>query len=901
MTSIVLTINSVDVSNDLIKFESWAKDVEGVARFALVLSNFQSKYSTDFSADQVVDLTVDTHTYFTGYIDRIVPLKELVDDVDYQTIQISGRNYGQDLQNKFYDYVYSGSKADWIVDHILSGSGCEVTFTSPNTAPKIYYDSKGAFVSDSLKEILELVDYSGYVDTSKVWQMFPHGYKNSGITLSSSAEAASNNIIKLIEHVEADSFELKNYIVVFGPKVEDGWTEGNASAWTGSTGNIISDFYNSATPETDEFLVMKGVGAIHCELNSGTKCGIVLQFPKYNHDYLDFSTLNSEDLSFIFKQVGTGIYAHPKIWLTDTDDKIIEYEVTGTSLTNPMANVTDSLTVSVGKNVEIQTVPGLFQASFQTWHYMAGATSFNWKIKAIKIWNDKDGSNVTDLYIDGLNIPSVQLTAVGDQTAGTPYKVRKQIISRQDIGSQIELDQYASSSALKRKDPIEFLRVYALGSAGYSGSEWVFQPGYACKVCIPDEAINDEYFRIGEVHSIFESNALNSGFDFIVELSMVPSGSRLDNQRWTYLTTGEIGPLRQMRDRLKGIEERSLPGRDWYPSLPRPLWELFGKIPPGGLEITPFGPNLLGNQSFELDYNFDGQPDCWTSNTAAGTPSFSRVGNAAHGIFCAKISATGSYGLFLSDYISVQPLTVYYASVYVTADNASGSVYCPTIYWYKEDQSASSSGSGYAIVYNGAPPTGWTIKSGSVTAPSDAYYCRFGINFNNNNGCTNAVYFDNAKMQVQYTDEFTGVTNPDDHSDDTQIWSGNAVDYAITTSWQEVIAGSIASTEAAAYPFAMVRMTIDTDTAATSKLMLRIEYSGSGIPWTTAVNHSEMLELTDSIKATAFIPLNLSAKYIRVQARGEANIHLVNLYVYVDQYKEHTHVPVDPTHVHVEA
>jgi hypothetical protein len=625
VVSVVITPNiedgsPIDVSNDVMRIEAWPQATLGVVNFKITLRDTSGIYDGVFPADSAVTITLDNAVLWKGYVDIALP--NVAQDAEhrfFETLEISGRNYGQDSQNKFYDQVYY-DHADNIIADILSKSGCEITFTSSGSAPSIYYDCKLRYVSDAIREILELINYDGYVNNSKVWQMYAIGSVSSGITLKSVADALDNNIIRVIEHTEVDALDLHNYIVALGPVgLPDAWTELNASDWAPLfSGNVISD-YTGTSPTAPQ----AGVAAIKAAKGSGSQCGAYLSFPRYNHQFLDFSLTPSAQISVqVYSHYNTPIPLPPPcVQLTDTDGNVIEwypnYTIGGPAFASGCWNL---LSLPIGYDQQVHEINQCYNA----WYYVTKVTSFNWKITKIAVAS-ADVTYVDYILIDALTVP-YQMVAVNDQSAGTTYKVRKLPIDRSDITSQKELQQYADSIGPKMKNPIDKLSLVARGDIGLIGGVWKWLPGFKATVNIPAKNLNNANYRFINIHHIIQRH-VEFGFDHVVELDMVPATQQLDMQRWTYATDPQIGIFRKLRDRLRYFEQKDFVVRDLYSGLPPPLgqkYRLTGSL--SEVHGSAFPSNAQDQQNYyrddlKMNFRYDAATGEWIphSGTGAGT------------------------------------------------------------------------------------------------------------------------------------------------------------------------------------------------------------------------------------------------------------------------------------------
>jgi hypothetical protein len=154
-----------------------------------------------------------------------------------------------------------------------------------------------------------------------------------------------------------------------------------------------------------------------------------------------------------------------------------------------------------------------------------------------------------------------------DEASQNLYKVRRHVINARNIRTQSELDELAQSELTKLKDPLYSLHVTALGSAGIIGGAFKWIPGYMVTVHSPADGINNQQYRISEVHCVV-SEAGESGHDFIVEADLVPKELSISGRRLSGVQTPEIALLRELSDRVRYFEKMEATHYDYLPPMP---------------------------------------------------------------------------------------------------------------------------------------------------------------------------------------------------------------------------------------------------------------------------------------------------------------------------------------------
>lgn len=547
MVTVYAKIGTPVVSDKVKHVDIWHKATEGIGRITVLLDNTNGQFNDIFSADDIIDVNVNGAHYFDGYADIGRPIS--LGNVYEQMLRITGRNYGQDLANKIINKFYPRQHADDIIDDMLSTAGCEITFTSPHTAPEIQYlGGKNEYLVEAFRSIWEEINYDGYVDRTKALKMFAIGSLDSGVTLKCVAEAVDNNILNL-EKIEFDALELWNYILVQGKKVEDGWTEGNAADWAGETGNVVSN---------DTEHAVAGASAIKCEKGEGATSSLILTFPRYHYESLDWRTTGNAGMDFclLIYEDGEGkVTWSPNVRLEDDAGNQILY----TFSDRPYDNIMDKFTVPIGMDCEIHS-----KTIWEAWRYSVG-TTFTWNVKKVTI---EVGNVATYFILDGLSLPARMVAVAEHVGSQSTYKLRQLPLTNFSIESQIELDELAKSIRDKRNAPLEGLKVTVVGTAGIVDNTRKFLPGYKVTVNSPGDNLDNVAYRITETHDIIGENVF-PGYDFITELTLLPATLKMDSQRLGYSETSETAFLRRLHERIKFLEKYKELTNVAMPTLPK--------------------------------------------------------------------------------------------------------------------------------------------------------------------------------------------------------------------------------------------------------------------------------------------------------------------------------------------
>lgn len=555
------------------RLDFWRKATDGIGRCKLkLLGNWDSQ----FAADDPIQIRLDDIVVFEGYIDKGLPIAE--GNVYNQFYELVGRDYGQDLMDKQVDktgdWMYEVQSADLIIDDMLSKANSEITFTpsgdhkygGASAIPQIAYTDQGdEYLLEAFRKIFEQINYDFYVDANKALQIFPVGTYDSGIDLNCVVGAAGNNLLSLTK-TEFDSQDLKNYVIARVDKINDGWTDGNAADFTGTTGNTISDDFTNKNSN-------KGIGSIKSLKAAGADVSIVLTFPKFNYTSLPFDVIGEDVLRLAYRFTGYPALSIPRLRLILEDDA-------GNKITWRVAHqqgTTDmwfQLEVPIGNKVTDNIVGynnwmGIsHNDTVNQWQYETAAyTTFNWKVVKITFANWTQAAYPTAIWIDSLTIPLPMIAVKQDPTSQGLYGVRRYFAPSKYVRTQLELDTYAASELAKSKDPIYGLHVTALGTAGIIGGAFKWLPGYTLTVNSPADGISNVQYRISEAHCVV-SEAGQQGHDFIVEADLVPYASLVSGRRLSGTLTPEVAALRELSEKIRAIEKQEDVSLDYLPPLP---------------------------------------------------------------------------------------------------------------------------------------------------------------------------------------------------------------------------------------------------------------------------------------------------------------------------------------------
>lgn len=564
-TSIALTIGGTNVAGKVKRIEV-QDEVNGVGRFRIFLDNQGGTYNNVFEPHEFVDIDVAGAHILNGWVDGVHRSVDDDPDVLTQFIEVAGRSVARQLTDfqidKYYLYQRAGNIIQDMVDQ-HSGHKTIVTSVSgqASLSGQLSFDAKMDYLLDAVKEVAGTKNHDFTVNFSGNLLVFSVGSQSTGVTLQATAAGGAGNNIISLEWDEEEGTDIKNYIIIRGKRVDDGWTEFNISGavvkgWRQAASGAVSD---------ETTIVNAGVASLKFVKGAATQSWLDLNFTNKTYGYtsLDWSGLASDTLSFaIYPTAVMKVY----IRLEDTSGNRI-----WTMFTPRWGiNTWHSYSVSIGKNTQIYDAVLTHDGD---WEYYGADTTFTWIVDQVRIgladdmWLEPGGA---DFYLDALKIPNSMIAVAQNSGSQSLYGVRQLIVDKQNIESQLELEAEANDILAKRKDSIQTVNIVAVGAEGISGSTNNWIPGYLVTVNVPDEGINNVTYRIISVRHIFDAERPRNGFDYTVELDLAPNTATLDMERWQALRS-RAGIVKGLRGMLSVLQQQEEAGISRYPALPAPL------------------------------------------------------------------------------------------------------------------------------------------------------------------------------------------------------------------------------------------------------------------------------------------------------------------------------------------
>jgi hypothetical protein len=530
-TRVSAWIDGKDVSCYIISADIWRDALNGIGRWELILDNQNHWWGGAFAVDDDITIHINGSLMMMGYVDDIAPYIDSKGEYT-EFIKVNGRDYGMDLAQLYISSapLWENRTADDIVDIALLMAGSEISYVTPSTAPVIDYEFDRTYLSDGIRDIAKLVDYDFYVqdDVNRTLHFFDiatmgGGVEHTAVNLTSVAGAATNNILRL-EIGENVGFEVKNYVEAHAGDLNDHYTDLNAAAWTPPANVTITD---------DTVFFVSGKGAIRMTSTApGTTMYMDLTFPRYNHTSLNMFEPNVGRYA-AYPSYAAALNYPIRIRLRDTAGNWIEYYSITTPLTGqpPLHETTDNLRNIEWRYIEFaygdgtQIIASALPLRHRSWKYIAPAVAFDWsqvdriRFHAAPLILRANGDWCT---IDELRIPAVEVISIQQDAASiAAYGTRMKDFYRPDIKSQVELDAYATNQLAKFKDPVESVKITAIGQtdSNYAAQSLDVQaPSSGIAALTP--------YRIFTLHHSVKLSPLQNeiaGYDYITVYELVKS------------------------------------------------------------------------------------------------------------------------------------------------------------------------------------------------------------------------------------------------------------------------------------------------------------------------------------------------------------------------------------------
>jgi len=554
------TTTSDDLLNFVIKQALGETD-----QATMVLKNTDNEYS-GLTPYTIFDIAYGSAPLFSGRIDKPTPAVSMKPDTKTQVIEVIGRNHARNLFGIAIDENFEYQEALDIVESMI-GECPLITYTAGSSGVDMSIPAKLGYVGGYLQYILnERLGRDYYVDTDGLLNEFAIGTLATGITLSL---AKNGNILDFIWD-KNDITEVENYIILKGGKLDDHWSEGNASDWA-----------TNATSVTDEsVLVSMGVQSLKCTIGAVSDPYIELDIYNggnglYSYDSLDFSGIVNGELNFdvlLSSDPDITLFGQIYVSLFDDSGSVINHTYGSNMLENLYGNFCGvSLPIGPGTTITLSSL----QAHGEWWYSVSGGSEFTWNIRKIRIglvgWDSI--SRPDTFIIDNLSMPVLVRSVEQDTNSQTNYGL---VMHPEDVnlGSQVEMDASAVATLAEKKDPIKLATILAIGTAGIDGSTNNWKIGGTFTLNNTLEGITAEAWRILSMIHRYDPNNPVDGHSYVVELTAVPNAQKTGINRLQSLNNNSYF-LKELRTQIASLEQREAINTARPPALPGSLSDLY--------------------------------------------------------------------------------------------------------------------------------------------------------------------------------------------------------------------------------------------------------------------------------------------------------------------------------------
>jgi len=528
-------IGGKDVTCYIIGADIWRDALNGIGRWQLILDNQGHWWGGAFTVDDNVTIRINGSLMMMGYVDDIFPYIDSKGEYS-EYIRVNGRDYGMDLAQLYITQEYVNIDAKLIVQNALGIAGSEITYAgAPPWPGPINYEFDRTLLADGFRDIAKVTDHDFFVEDNIVTRRLHFfdiatmdgGNEHTTVDLESVAGAATNNILRL-EIGENIGFDIKNTIEAHAGDLNDHWTDLNAVHW-------ISGVATTAiTDDLAFFVAPKGAIRIAAGANNIYLYADLI-FPRYGHTSLDMSEPGMGRYAAYphYPSMAAATNKRTEIRLKDTANNWIQYySATIWPAINPPFHTTANnvrvddwryIEFAYGNGTVIRPV-GTWQN--ETWQYVGAAVTFNWNlVDTIRLGADNMWLNdINDWVVfDELKIPAIEV--ISTAVDGTPIGgTRMKEFYRPDIKNQVELDAYATDQLAKYQDPVQSVKITAIGQvdSNYAAQSLdVLAPSSGITPVAPATHVPYRIFTLH--HSVKLSPLKNEiiGYDYITDYELI--------------------------------------------------------------------------------------------------------------------------------------------------------------------------------------------------------------------------------------------------------------------------------------------------------------------------------------------------------------------------------------------
>lgn len=544
------TIDGTNRRTYLTRVELW-RTVSGIGTWMALLRNPSGVYNATFDVQDSMEVAVNGNTLMKGFVDGpAVTLRGRdLESIWDEYVILKGVDRAQDLgfHSDFeYEYPDTSQQIKAVLDDVINtqlAGLTDITYTAPvGATPAVgsFEFREGASLLSEFQDLHKRAGYVFYVDDAYDLKNGAPGFDGTGLTLTSVAGSASNNILGVVDYRTRDGDKHYNYIKIYGKNpCFDLYTELNAADWTSPLGSGPID--DTATVRVGNYSqVVYGANPVTSGLSHQ------LALPVYNYTLWDFSKgqigiwakyNNTPGAPGTPGSGNAGVDEYVTCRLIDSAGAIADYYGESSLLYRGDYGF---CTFPLGEKFQTGVASVVDQWCVNL------ASDFLWdEVVSMEFSLGSSTLKPSHFWIDGISLPIPGIAFAENAGAQGNYRKRPYIDTYAHLRSQNAL-QAAADSLLAQSESTVIDKISLLTQ----GNHLLRYAGQSFDLNIPALGINTEVFYITQLHHIIEPYVDVSsgfGFDWVTEIEAVPtSGVSYDMSR---LHIGGMSSTSQQVDR----------------------------------------------------------------------------------------------------------------------------------------------------------------------------------------------------------------------------------------------------------------------------------------------------------------------------------------------------------------
>ncbi len=165
-----------------------------IGTWDITADNYANRYGGLISPQDPVELKINGVSMLKGYVDDVLPNVKTPTMVYYNLMRVVGRDYAQDLANKYITKDYPNAvtvdgNIDQIVYAALVEASSEITYAAPTPLREkvVSYSFKRTFLANGFQDLMKLGDCDFYVEDDKALHLFNYDTFSSDLTVNANS------------------------------------------------------------------------------------------------------------------------------------------------------------------------------------------------------------------------------------------------------------------------------------------------------------------------------------------------------------------------------------------------------------------------------------------------------------------------------------------------------------------------------------------------------------------------------------------------------------------------------------------------------------------------------------------------------------------------------------------